>query len=163
MKHTEGLIPSGVDTGGLAREGQPLHDGAQKSMIRIPQCMSTQHPDNVNLPFFAESLELSGEDEVQEAYYVYSHLGCTEQMWDCEGKEVDNFVVRKLLSRYDTFFREKRLGRDVFLTLRVPNPEVETAEAKILLETLESIPRSFDTACLFYGDECPRYSRSSSR
>ena len=124
-------------------------------MIRIPQCMSTQHPDNVTLPFFAESPELGGEDEVQEAYYAYSHLGCREQMWDCEGKEVDNFVVRKLLSRYDTFFREKKLGRDIFLTLRVPNPEVETAEAKILLETLESIPRSFDTACLFYGDECP--------
>lgn len=76
-------------------------------MLRIPQCMSTQHPDNVNLPFFAESPELGGEDEVQEAYYAYSHLGCTEQMWDCEGKEVDNFVVRKLLSQYDTFFREK--------------------------------------------------------
>jgi len=123
-------------------------------MIRIPQCMSTQHPDNVNLPFFAESPELGGDDEVQEAYYAYSHLGCSEQMWDCEGKEVDNFVVRKLLSRYETFFREKRLGRDVFLTMRVPNPEVESAEAKILLETLESIPRSFDTACLFYGEEC---------
>jgi phosphoenolpyruvate carboxylase len=39
--------------------------------------------------------------------------------------------------------------------MRVPNPEIETAEAKILLETLESIPRSFDTACLFYGEECP--------
>ncbi|WP_317063742.1 phosphoenolpyruvate carboxylase [Methanoculleus caldifontis] len=117
--------------------------------------MSTQHPDNANLPFFAESPELGGDDEVQEAYYAYSHLGCSEQMWDCEGKEVDNFVVRKLLTRYDTFFSEKKLGRDVFLTMRVPNPEVETAEAKILLETLESIPRSFDTASLFYGDESP--------
>lgn len=123
-------------------------------MVQIPQCMSTQHPDNVNLPFFAESPELGGEDEVQEAYYAYSHLGCTEQMWDCEGKEVDNFVVRKLLTRYERYFREKKLGRDVFLTLRVPNPEIETAEAKILLETLESIPRSFDTACLFYGGDC---------
>ncbi|WP_243670002.1 phosphoenolpyruvate carboxylase [Methanoculleus chikugoensis] len=29
--------------------------------------MSTQHPpDNVNLPFFAESPELGGDDEVQE-------------------------------------------------------------------------------------------------
>jgi phosphoenolpyruvate carboxylase len=116
--------------------------------------MSTQHPDNVNLPFFAESPELGGDDEVQEAYYAYSHLGCSEQMWDCEGKEVDNFVVRKLLSRYESFFREKPLGRDVFLTMRVPNPKVESAEAKILLETLESIPRSFDTACLFYAEEC---------
>ena len=117
--------------------------------------MSTQHPDNVISPFFAESSELDGEDEIQEAYYAFSHLGCDEQMWDCEGKEVDNFVVKKLLTKHETFFREKRLGRDVFITLRVPNPTVERAEAKILLETLESIPRSFDTAKLFYGDDLP--------
>ncbi|MDY6986226.1 MAG: phosphoenolpyruvate carboxylase [Candidatus Thermoplasmatota archaeon] len=36
------------------------------------------------------------------------------------------------------------LGRDLFLTHRVPNPEVEGAEDKVLLETLESIPRSYD-------------------
>ena len=29
--------------------------------------MSTQHPDNVNSPFFAENTELGGEDEIQEA------------------------------------------------------------------------------------------------
>ncbi len=117
--------------------------------------MSTQHPDNVRAPFFAESMELSGEDEVQEAYYVFSHLGCDEQMWDCEGKEVDNFVVKKLLTRYSSFFKKKRLGQEIFLTLRVPNPAIEKAEAKILLETLESIPRSFDTAKRFYGDDRP--------
>jgi phosphoenolpyruvate carboxylase len=119
----------------------------------IPRCMSTQHPDNVNSPFFAGDSVLGGEDEIQEAYYVFSHLGCDEQMWDCEGKEVDNFVVKKLLTRYESFFREKVLGRDVFLTLRVPNPTVEKAEAKILLETLESIPRSYDAARLFYGED----------
>lgn len=124
-------------------------------MTKIPKCMSTQHPDNVNLPFFAENTELGGEDEIQEAYYAFSHLGCDEQMWDYEGKEVDSFIVRKLLAKYESFFREKRLGRDVFITLRVPNPTVEKAEAKILLETLESIPRSFDAAKLFYGDEIP--------
>lgn len=80
-------------------------------------------------------------------------MGCDEQMWDCEGKEVDNYVVKKLLSRYEEFFREKRLGENLFLTLRVPNPTVEKAEAKILLETLESIPRSFDAAKLFYGED----------
>ncbi|MCX7982362.1 MAG: phosphoenolpyruvate carboxylase [Syntrophales bacterium] len=117
--------------------------------------MSTQHPDNVNIPFFAEDHELGGEDEIQEAYYAFSHLGCDEQMWDCEGKEVDAFVVKKLLTRYEPFFREKVLGRDVFLTLRVPNPAVEKAEAKVLLETLESIPRSFDAACLFYKCDLP--------
>lgn len=122
-------------------------------MIKIPKCMSTQHPDNVNSPFFAENTELSGEDEVQEAYYAFSHLGCDEQMWDCEGKEVDNYVVKKLLTKYAPFFEEKKLGQEVFLTLRVPNPTVEKNETKILLETLESIPRSFDAAKLFYGHD----------
>lgn len=118
--------------------------------MRIPKCMSTQHPDNVNLPFFAKSPELQGEDEVQEAYYAFSHLGCDEQMWDCEGKEVDSFVVKKLLTKYDYYFKENKIGKDVFLTLRVPNPQVEKAEAKILLETLESIPRSFDAATVLW-------------
>ena len=115
--------------------------------------MSTQHPDNVHVPFFAESSEFGGEDEVREAYYVYSHLCCQEQMWDCEGKEVDNFVVKKLLTSYPSYFRENKLGRDIFLTLRVPNPQIEKAEAKILLETLESIPRSFDSAKHFYKED----------
>ncbi|MFA5253089.1 MAG: phosphoenolpyruvate carboxylase, partial [Methanoregula sp.] len=125
----------------------------EPELPQIPKCMSTQHPDNVHVPFFAESSEFGGEDEVREAYYVYSHLHCKEQMWDCEGKEVDNFVVKKLLSAYSTFFSDHRLGRDIFLTLRVPNPQVEKAEAKILLETLESIPRSFDSAKHFYGKD----------
>ena len=119
--------------------------------IEIPRTMSTQHPDNVVTPFFAESSVIKGDDEVKEAYYVFSHLNCREQMWDYEGKEVDNFVVKKLLSRYPHFFKDNVLGKDYFLTLRVPNPSWEKAEAKILLETLESIPRSFDAAKLFYG------------
>lgn len=118
--------------------------------FNVPKTMSTQHPDNVNTPFFSASDCMGGEDEVLEAYYAYSNLKCREQMWDCEGKEVDNFVVKKLLSRYESYFRENQLGKDNFLTLRLPNPEVEQAEAKILLETLESIPRSFDLAHLFY-------------
>ncbi|MBN2734291.1 MAG: phosphoenolpyruvate carboxylase [Methanomicrobiaceae archaeon] len=117
--------------------------------------MSTQHPDNVNIPFFACSPLMGGEEEVLEAYYAYSHLNCSEQMWDCEGKEVDNFVIKKLLSKYESYFSQKQLGKDVFLTLRLPNPEVEQAEAKILIETLESIPRSFDVAKMFYGNDIP--------
>jgi len=121
--------------------------------IKIPRTMSTQHPDNVVTPFFAESSVIKGDDEVKEAYYVFSHLNCHEQMWDYEGKEVDNFVVKKLLSRYPHFFKDNVLGKDYFLTLRVPNPSWERAEAKVLLETLESIPRSFDAAKLFYGSD----------
>ncbi len=121
--------------------------------MNVPRVMSTQHPDNVTLPFFAETQDMSGDDEIQEAYYAFSHLGCDEQMWDSEGKEIDDFVVRKLLTRYPHFFRDKILGRDVFLTLRIPNPSIERDEAKVVIETLESIPRSRDIANLFYGDE----------
>ena len=120
---------------------------------KIPKVMSTQHPDNVSIPFFAETSDMSGEDEIQEAYYAFSHLGCCEQMWDSEGKEVDNYVVKKLFTKYPHFFKQRRLGRDVFLTIRVPNPAVEKEEAKILLETLDSIPRSFDVSKIFYEDE----------
>ncbi|MHB0978916.1 MAG: phosphoenolpyruvate carboxylase [Thermoleophilia bacterium] len=117
----------------------------------VPRCMSTQHPDNATVPFFAQSPVLAGEDEIREAFYAYSHLGCDEQMWDVEGKEIDTYVVKKLLSFYEDYFREHTLGEELRLTLRVPNPTVETAEAKVLLETLESIPRSYDAARLFYG------------
>ncbi|HDD46297.1 MAG TPA: phosphoenolpyruvate carboxylase [Candidatus Aenigmarchaeota archaeon] len=122
---------------------------------KIPRCMSTQHPDNARIPFFSDGSIIDGETEIKEAYYVFSHLGCEEQMWDYEGKEVDNFVVKKLLSRYEDFFRRNMLGKDVFITPRLPNPSVEKAEAKILLETLESIPRSFDAARLFYKNTYP--------
>ncbi len=121
--------------------------------MKISRCMSTQHPDNAKQPFFATNSVLNGEDEIKEAYYAYSHLNCKEQLWDCEGKEVDSFVVKKLLNKYDDFFKDKELGKDLFLTLRVPNPSVEKVEAKVLLETLESIPRSTDAASIFYEED----------
>lgn len=114
--------------------------------------MSTQHPDNATPPFFAEGPVTEGEDEIQEAYYIYSHLGCDEQMWDFEGKEGDAYAVKKLLSRYDDYFESNVLGQDHRLTIRGPNPDVEISEAKILLEILDSIPRSYDAAKLFYED-----------
>ncbi|MFB6125869.1 MAG: phosphoenolpyruvate carboxylase [Halolamina sp.] len=118
-------------------------------MADPPRLMSTQHPDNATLPFFTADDTIEGEDEIQEAYYVSSHLGCDEQMWDFEGKEGDEYVVKKLLSRYDEYFAERRLGERFRLTVRGPNPDLEESEAKILLEILESIPRSYDAARLF--------------
>ena len=96
----------------------------------IPRVMSTQHPDNAHAPFFSQGPQLGGEEEVKEAFYVYSTLGCDEQMWDHEGKEVDAHVVPKLLSQHSAFFRKKKLGKNVFLTLRVPNPARERSSAK---------------------------------
>ncbi|WP_456478608.1 phosphoenolpyruvate carboxylase [Geoglobus ahangari] len=123
--------------------------------MRIPRVMSTQHPDNVEMPFFAKQSYFDGEDEIREAYYVFSHFGMEEQMWDFEGKEVDDFVVKKLLTAYPNFFSEHVIGKDVRITPRVPNPEVERDEAKLLAETLEMIPRSHDYARKFYEDPSP--------
>lgn len=121
-------------------------------MVDIPRTISTQHPDNATPPFFASGPVIEGEDEIQEAYYVYSHLNCEEQMWDFEGKEGDAYAVKKLLSRYDNYFESNVLGDSHRLTIRGPNPDVEKSEAKIILEILNSIPRSYDAAKLFYED-----------
>src|SRR5947207_3172140 len=122
---------------------------------RIPRCMSTQHPDNVAMPFFAQSAPLTAEDEVREAYYAFSHLGCDEQMWDFEGKEVDGHVVEKLLSTYESFFAEHPIGESVHLTPRIPNPALEPTQAKIVLEVLQSLPRHADIARVFHNRERP--------
>lgn len=118
----------------------------------VPRVMSTQHPDNASPPFFAEGSVIADDDEIQEAYYAYSHLNCDEQMWDFEGKEGDEYAVKKLLSRYGEFFLDEPLGTDRRLTIRGPNPDVEESEAKVLLEILESIPRSYDAAATFAGE-----------
>ena len=119
-------------------------------MRKIPSTMSTQHPDNVQLPSWADGEAISGEVEVRETFFAYHELGCEEQMWDWEGKDVDPNIVRKLLVNYPEFFKEHIIGRDVFLTYRVPNPSVERAEKKGLIEALESIPRCYDVAERFY-------------
>jgi len=118
--------------------------------------MSTQHPDNVTLPSWVREEVIAGEDEVYETYFAYQELKCGEQMWDWEGKDVDPNIVRKLLANYPEFFKTHILGKDVFLTYRVPNPSVETTERKVLIEALESIPRCYDVAESFYGNKlCP--------
>ncbi len=119
----------------------------------ISRVLSTQHPDNVSVPFFAEHEVMGDDDEVKEAFYSFSHLGIREQLWDTEGKEADAFVVKKLLSRYEPFFRKHPLGVDETISLRVPNPRVEKADAKVLIEALHGVTRSHDIAAAFYGEE----------
>ncbi len=122
-------------------------------MSLIPKVMSTQHPDNATpAPYADDAGVLKGEGEVAEAVSVFA-LGCDEQMWDSEGKEADNQVVRKLLTNYPDFFRnERQLGRDIALTLRVPNPRIERDMRKSMVEALQSVPSAWDTVQGFYGD-----------
>jgi len=117
---------------------------------KIPATMSTQHPDNANLPDWCEGTVIEGDVEIYEAYFAYSQLGCHEVMWDSEGKDVDTRVVRKLLDKYPEFFMENQLGKDTFLTYRVPNPKIEGAEKKVFVETLYNIAVACDVASTFY-------------
>ena len=122
-------------------------------MTLIPKVMSTQHPDNAKPAPFADSTGVvKGEGEVDEAVDVFG-LGCDEQMWDSEGKEADQHVVRKLLTGYSRVFDNLRLGRDVALTLRVPNPSVERNMRKSMVEALQSVPSAWDSATTFYGED----------
>ncbi|GBC75645.1 Phosphoenolpyruvate carboxylase [archaeon HR06] len=117
----------------------------------IPKTMSTQHPDNATIPSWCKRELIEGEDEIYEAYFAFKDLNCQEVMWDSEGKDVDTKVVRKLLEKYPEFFKEKVIGEDIRLTYRIPNPRVEEAEKKYLLETLFNIPLQYDIATIFYG------------
>ncbi len=98
---------------------------------------------------------MSGEDEILEAFLLFSQFGCQEQMWDFEGKKAVPWVVSELLAKDQDFFKRHPLGRDVFLTFRIPNPEIEKTEAKLVPEILASIPRCYDTTQAVYEKEIP--------
>jgi phosphoenolpyruvate carboxylase len=115
--------------------------------------MSTQHPDNATIPDWSRDEIIGGNAEVLEAYYNYCTLGCQEVMWDSEGKDADTRVVRKLLQKYWAYFASHTIGQDIFLTYRVPNPKIEGAEKKIIVETLQNIPVAYDVATLVYKRE----------
>lgn len=119
----------------------------------IPRTMSTQHPDNATTPDWSRDEVIGGNAEVLEAYHAYSTLGCQEVMWDSEGKDADTRVVRKLLQKYWDYFAGHTVGEDIFLTYRVPNPKIEGAEKKIIVETLQNIPVAYDVATLVYKRE----------
>ena len=117
---------------------------------KIPRTMSTQHPDNVNVPAWSNGEIIDGNAEIYEAYFAYETLGCQEVMWDAEGKDVDTRVVRKLLDKYQEYFASHAIGKDLFLTYRIPNPRIEVVEKKVVVETLQNIPVAYDVASSFY-------------
>ncbi|MBI2411019.1 MAG: phosphoenolpyruvate carboxylase [Candidatus Kerfeldbacteria bacterium] len=90
---------------------------------KIPQTMGTQHPDNANAPYWETDGDgyVSIHEEVRECASSFQDLGCEEYMWDWEGKYVDEGVIEKLLTEYHAFFSKHHIGRDRFLTFRIPN------------------------------------------
>lgn len=89
----------------------------------IPAVMATQHPDNASAPYWETDGDgfVSAQEEVAEAYSAYADLGVDEYMWDWEGKYVDEAVVERLLNEHHDYFKKNRLGKDKFLTFRIPN------------------------------------------
>ncbi len=90
-------------------------------MRHIPTTMATQHPDNASAPYWGTSPFISTLDEVEECQRVFSDLDCDEYMWDWEGKFVDEAVVDRLFNRYSSYFKKNQLGKNKFLTFRIPN------------------------------------------
>jgi len=93
---------------------------------KIPATMASQHPDHANIPYWHNEAFISVQHENEETYLAYSDLGIDEYKWDWEGKLVDESVMERLLSNYYEYFKENQLGKDKFLTFRLPNPKAET-------------------------------------
>ncbi len=92
---------------------------------KIPKTMATQHPDNAFKPYWNNRPFISTSKEVEECFRSFSDLDCDEYMWDWEGKFVDEAVVDRLYIKYLDYFSKHPLGKDKFLTFRVPNIQRE--------------------------------------
>lgn len=88
--------------------------------------MASQHPDHAQTPYWHSSPYIRTQDEVYECFHTFADLGVHEYKWDWEGKFVDESVVERLLSENFAFFQKYPLGKERFLTFRLPNPKVET-------------------------------------
>jgi len=90
---------------------------------KIPATMATQHPDNACAPYWEKDGDgfVSTHEETQECYSAFKDLDCQEFMWDWEGKYVDEAVVDRMFHTYYDYFKKHQLGKDRFLTFRIPN------------------------------------------
>jgi phosphoenolpyruvate carboxylase len=88
--------------------------------------MATQHPDNASRPYWHNEPFIPAIEETKELFLSLSDLGASEYMWDWEGKLVDESVLERLLAKQFEYFKKNPLGKDKFLTFRLPNLEVET-------------------------------------
>ena len=92
-------------------------------MRKIPSTMATQHPDNAAAPFWDKDGNpfVSTQRELIDCMSTYRQLDMIEYMWDWEGKYADASIVDKLYGESYDYFAEQPLGKDTFLTFRLPN------------------------------------------
>jgi phosphoenolpyruvate carboxylase len=87
----------------------------------IPHLMATQHPDNASAPFWSDKPFITTNAEVEEIYQSFFTLGCDEYMWDWEGKFADEGMIERLLTNFYEAFKGEQIGKDRFITMRIPN------------------------------------------
>lgn len=93
---------------------------------KIPATMVTQHPDHAHTPYWHYRPFISTQEEPYELFLSFKELGATEYKWDWEGKLVDEAIVERIMGEYYDYFKETQIGKDKFITFRLPNPKVET-------------------------------------
>jgi len=114
-------------------------------MRKIPVTMATQHPDNASAPYWGDDAFIDTKKEIEECFMMFDDLGCHEYMWDWEGKFADESVIEKLFRNHFDFFKKNKLGKDIFLTFRIPNiwrePEHRILKAFISILTSNSFSK----------------------
>src|SRR4051812_33671555 len=92
-------------------------------MRKIPATIASQHPDNASAPYWDKQKRpfISVYQEIEEAMSCYQDLGVSEYMWDWEGKHADAAVIDRLFTDFYDYFSKTQLGKDKFLTFRIPN------------------------------------------
>lgn len=114
--------------------------------------MATQHPDNACPTFFSGQRFITAQEEIEECYRCFKELGVEEFMWDWEGKFVDEAVMDRLYTQYGDYFKQSQIGKDIFITFRIPN---------IWIESSHKLPRAFmnllsaEQAAKTYGFHSP--------
>ncbi len=108
--------------------------------------MATQHPDNASAPAWngTGSPFIGYHEELAEVAFCFRELGVSEYMWDWEGKHADAAVIDRLFAEHFDYFSRKHLGREKFLTFRVPNIWAEKGYS--LLQAMTVVLSSEDLA-----------------
>lgn len=87
--------------------------------------MATQHPDHAARPYWHKDIFIPAAVESRELLLSFADLGISEYMWDWEGKLVDESILERLFGEKYHFFKKLPLGKERFLTFRLPNSKVE--------------------------------------
>ncbi|MBI2611255.1 phosphoenolpyruvate carboxylase [Candidatus Gottesmanbacteria bacterium] len=88
--------------------------------------MATQHPDNARKLSWYPRPVVSTLAELKESFLCFKEFDIDEYNWDWEGKFVDEEVYDRLLHNFYNYFSDHPIGKEKFITFRIPNPRVES-------------------------------------